>query len=49
MKKNDNTSEREINEKLFFVQHFWQFFCIFAKELLLVKIDHRFNHSILII
>jgi hypothetical protein len=49
MKKNDNTSGPKINEKLFFVQHFLLFFCILAKDLLLVKIDHRFDHSILIV
>ena len=49
MKKNDNTSDWKINEKLFFVQHFYLFFCFLVKELLLGKIDHRFNHSIPVI
>jgi len=46
MKKIDNTSKPKINEKLFFMQLFCLFFFNFVKDLLLLKIDHRFNYSI---
>ncbi len=49
MKKFGNTREWKINEKLFFVQLFCLFFCFLGKELVLGKIDHRFNHSIPVI